>query len=570
MITLIRTLTCGGIVFFWLLFSLSASFAEMSPESGVSAVSKTLLSVIDLSRWNPQSVVVSQDMSHVAYIQKTEDGRAQVIHDGDLGPVFGAVKASSLVFSKTGRLAYVVASGKNRFVVVDGSVSSAYDDIIENSFSFSDNGKRYAYVVKKKHKWFVVVDGELSKAYNRVDVKTLEFSSNSANFGYIARIGSKQVIVINEQRSAEYDNIWVGDSLFDVTGKRSLYLGQSGNDWAVTVDEKTGRAFDFVTSTSMQFDPLGKHVAYAAEDDGKWYVVQDGVIGPPYDEIRTQSLAFDPQGAHLAYAAKSAGSWTAVVDHSIVGHLYDDIDGIQPQFSPNGSQLAFGVRLGKQWGVVVDGTLGVPHTDIGHDTFSFSSDGEHFAYSAQLEGAWFMMLDGKPDQFSYGEIPMVDRSFTRLGTKGPVFSPNGKRFAYSVVQGLDKLGVVVDSQLGRPHWDLIEESLIFSPDSNKIGYVAGSSDSKWRVLVERKVVGGAYDGIGGSGVNFTPDSQHVVFAAAVNRKWVAVVDGEDSERYDHLLSWNGEMFYITRENQLRYVGRQGDKIYIVNQKIGAV
>ena len=550
----------------------SVSVAQQAHAQGV-AESKTLLDTIDLSAWNPRSLAVSPDIRSIAYIQRTSDRKVQVVRDGKTGALFDAIKRDSLIFSPDGeRLAYQATKGKQQFIIVDESVSTGYDKVLNGSFAFSPNGKRYAYAAQKKNKWLAVVDGELSPPYRRIVPYSLQFSPDGKRVAYVARTtGSKHVMVIDGKVGSLYDNIWIGPSLFDSTSARTAYVTQTAEAWSVVMDGQEGSHFNLIEPNTLIFSKDGQHTAYAAQAEHEWVVVHDGVVGAPYDRIRTQSLSFSRNGDHLAYAAKQGETWGIIADgNAIGGQTYDDIDGIQPRYNHDGSKLAFGVRLGNQWGVVVDDTLGIPHTDIGHDTFRFSQDNEHFAYTAELEGSWFMMIDGEPDTYAYGKSAIEARAFTRIGVMGPLFSPDGKRFAYSVVQGLDKLGVVVDEQLGRPHWSLIEESLRFSPDSRKISYVTGSADGKWRVMVERKVVGHSYDGVAASGVTFTSDSAHVLFAAERNRKWMAVVDGQEGEAFDHLLAGKNGLLHLNDSNELRYIGRQGNKIYVVETKVGAV
>ena len=546
------------------------STAQPSDTQGAIA-SKTLLATIDLSAWNPRSIIASPNVRNIAYIQKASDTKVQVVRDGKPGALFDAIKRDSLRFSPDGqRLAYQATQGTHQVMVVDESVSAGYRKILDGSFTFSPDGTRYAYAAQnKKRKWFAIIDGELSPPYQRIIPYSLQFSLTN-RVAYIATTGSKQIMVMDGQASPRYDNIWSGESVFDPTGTRTAYVTQTAKAWSVTVDGNEGPHFDFIAITSIVFSGDSQHTAYVAQSGEKWVTVRNTISGPPYDQIRAQSLAFSPNSAHLAYAAKDGEDWTIVVDGKKVGQPYDDIDGIQPNYSLDGAQLAFGVRIGLQWGVVVDGTLGIPHTDLGHDTFRFSSDGQHFAYIAVQESAWFIVLDGKPGTFSYDRRPHENLGFTRLGIKGPVFSPDGKRLAYSVLQGTDKLGVVLDEQLGRPHWALAEESLLFSADSSKLAYIAGSADAKWRVFVERKVTGQTYDGIEVQGVIFSADSEHVLFTGHRNGKWVAVIDGQESEPFDHFLSGKDGPLHLDASDELRYIGRQGDEIYLLETKVGAV
>mgnify|MGYP001355067166 CR=1 FL=1 len=564
--------TCAASVGISLILSTTLVVADQPTKTHSPVQAKTLVSTIDPATWNPRSLVVSTNIQSVAYIQKASDTQVQVVRNGKPGALFDTIKHDSLQFSPDGqRLAYQATKGKHQVIVVDELVSAGYRKILDGSFTFSPNGSRYAYAAQnKKRQWFAVVDGELSSPYRRIVPYSLQFSPITNRVAYIANAGAKQVMVMDGQVSPHYDNIWIGESLFDSTGTRTAYVTQTGKTWAVIVDGDEGPHVDFITVTSLIFSKDGQHTAYIAQSGDKWVAVYDNTFGPPHAKIRGQSLAFNPKGTHLAYSAKDGNTWTSIVDNKKVGISYDDIDGIQPTYSPDGTQIAFGVRIGPQWGVVVDGALGIPHTDIGHDSFRFSSNSQHFAYIANLEGMWFVVQDGQPSQIIYGRTAQKDLAFSRVGIQGPVFSPNGKRLAYSVTQGVDKSGVVLDGQLGRPHWSLIEESLLFSPDSSKLSYVAESADRKWRVFIERNVSGQAYDGIGAHGVTFSADSAHELFYGLRDRKWMVVIDGRESEQFDSLLSGKNGPLHLNTSNELRYIGRQHNEIYLVETKVGAV
>ena len=109
----------------------SVSAAQQTHVQGV-AKSKTLLDTIDLSSWNPRSLAVSPDIRSIAYIQRTSDRKVQIVRDGKTGALFDAIKRDSLIFSPDGeRLAYQATKGKQQFIIVDESVSTGYDKILD-------------------------------------------------------------------------------------------------------------------------------------------------------------------------------------------------------------------------------------------------------------------------------------------------------------------------------------------------------------------------------------------------------------------------------------------------------
>jgi hypothetical protein len=74
--------------------------------------------------------------------------------------------------------------------------------------------------------------------------------------------------------------------------------------------------------------------------------------------------------------------------------------------------------------------------------------------------------------------------------------------------------------------------MVFSPDSKRLAYTAGSLD-KWWVVVDR-VGGKKYDWA--SRCSFSPDSKHVAYWARRGTKQLVVVDGVEAGEYDSLRS----------------------------------
>ena len=95
------------------------------------------------------------------------------------------------------------------------------------------------------------------------------------------------------------------------------------------------------------------------------------------------------------------------------------------------------------------------YDDIMKGTPVFSPDGKRVAYSARKGGRWFVVVDGQAG-------PEYDGIMA--GT--PVFSPDGKRLAYVPEKG-GKWLVVVDGQEG-PTYDMTGH-LAFSRKTRVVG-----------------------------------------------------------------------------------------------------
>ncbi len=167
----------------------------------------------------------------------------------------------------------------------------------------------------------------------------------------------------------------------------------------------------------LEYSNDGRHVAIVAEHDGKFCVYQDGKAGPDEEAIAKNSLVMTPDGRHVAY-------------------------------------IVIGKKTVK---VVEDGKPGPDYDNVGAKTLVFSPDGNHLAYGAKKGEMFSLVLDGQPG-------PEFKWAFA------PRFSPDGKRLAYIVEDG--KQRVVVDGKAGPEYDGIVDGTPIFSPDSRHVAYVA--------------------------------------------------------------------------------------------------
>ena len=108
--------------------------------------------------------------------------------------------------------------------------------------------------------------------------------------------------------------------------------------------------------------------------------------------------------------------------------------------------------------------------------------------------------------------------------------------AYAAARG-GKWRVVTDGIDGPEHDRIGQDSVVFSPDSRRLAYIARRGrDSFVQFVVVDGVPGKPYDGIIGSGLAFSPDSKHVVYGTGRGGKGFVVVDGHECWEYDGFLS----------------------------------
>ena len=207
----------------------------------------------------------------------------------------------------------------------------------------------------------------------------------------------------------------------------------------------------------------------------------------------------------------------------------------------------------------------------------------------------------------------------------PVFSPDDRRLAYTVVLGGDESGpgfafVVVDGAEGRRYFNI--GSLVFSPDSLRTVYAAErlvmnnwtshhvvfdggeaeqagriekqsfafSPDSRQLAYILRTRLGPVvkwfavvgdeaqkhYDGV--SSLIFSPDSHHLAFIALgfasnmglfkVGRTALVVVNGVDGGRYDDVVAPPGRGGIVfDSPDDLHYIARKDRAFYLVKERL---
>ncbi|MFH1031216.1 MAG: hypothetical protein V1767_01395 [Chloroflexota bacterium] len=119
-----------------------------------------------------------------------------------------------------------------------------------------------------------------------------------------------------------------------------------------------------------------------------------------------------------------------------------------------------------------------------------------------------------------------------------IISPDGKRVAYDnryeirpegFRARLDSGGLIVDG-VERKQYEKIGYAT-FSPDSKRLAYAA-AVNNKWVAVIDGVEGVKQYDDI--KFLTFSPDSKRLLYTAQVGGKWQVVVDGIEGKQYDFL------------------------------------
>jgi len=335
------------------------------------------------------------------------------------------------------------------------------------------------------------------------DLKEVAVSSDGLHVAAIIPSGGGQVVYYDGKPGPQYDNIahfMSGRSpavVFSKDGTHAAYLAMRGESQFVWADGKetalTSRFRNSGDARSItlgpdavyfKFSPGGEHLAYACDTDAfQREIVVDGAKGRAFQSL--YPIRFSEQGGHYAYVGK-----------------------------PNQTESL----------AVIDDTLGPVFSDIRVDSLRLSPDGTHCAYISTKEtdgSSWFVVLDGN-EQRSYDTIEFLQFSSTgHCAYVGAGSLGDGAAYGSTIVVDGKQVAEYRDDGRGRN-----VEQLQFSPDGNRLAYVAKTPDGA-AVFVDGKQ-GHSYDTIDPNSLQFSPDSSGLTYYAKRGSDRFVVTDGRES------------------------------------------
>jgi hypothetical protein len=146
-----------------------------------------------------------------------------------------------------------------------------------------------------------------------------------------------------------------------------------------------------------------------------------------------------------------------------------------------------------------------------------------------------------------------------------VTSPDGQHFAY-VARGQNEKFVVVDGVAGKHYEDIPGATLTeagrppeikFSPDSRRVAHVAKRAGKTF--LVVDGVEGKPYDNINAGSFVFSSDNKHVAYVAQNGDKQLVVVDGAEGKAYDEVR----DLRFSKYGRRVVYLAKRSDKWIVV-------
>jgi len=157
--------------------------------------------------------VFSFDGTQIAYNAEI-NGQAFVVVNNTY-EINAYQKANHIVFSRDGStITFVATKGSNAYVVISAKIADISGTLTESeeyseigiaqdpesnssAIILSENGDRIAYVIIEDNKVYIVIDGQMSQAYD--NIISFSFSEDGTDFTYEAQNGDTIITIVNNQ-----------------------------------------------------------------------------------------------------------------------------------------------------------------------------------------------------------------------------------------------------------------------------------------------------------------------------------------------------------------------------------
>jgi hypothetical protein len=264
-----------------------------------------------------------------------------------------------------------------------------------------------------------------------------------------------------------------------------------------------------------------------------------------------------PNGKHIACDNAQGSGSSLIYQYILDGQAQNQYDyaGV-PEFSPDSNHFAYVAEKNKKWFVVVDGKESGNKYDA-IDQLVWSPDNSTLVYVA-TEGTKQVLVNGTTTSQEYDTIYTVNG-------EGIVFSPDGERLAYVAMDETNNYVhyyVVLDGKENGPY-SKVPQNLMFSPDSNHFAYFATTSSTQ-AVFLDGQALNPS------AGLNspnlmsvplaFSPDSKNFVYAGEINDKYSIVENGQASgQSYDAITG----IYFSPDGTKLVYVAQSAGSNFLV-------
>lgn len=405
-------------------------------------------------------------------------------------------------------------------VVVDGKAIASYD--AASQFMFAPNGSAYAFMARRAgHDFFVIngLEGPVSE-----ELYSFVFSSDGRHHGYLASSRGALTMFLDGkvQPSPEGWLPWKTPPIFSPDGSNVAWIEAEEElvhsrtpgrgKMRMVVNEKREPAFE-ACGLQRVFSTDGSKLAYPVFEKGKVFFWVDGKKHPVVDKVGLD-FVFSPDGEHNAYFASTGDGRVLIVDGEVKAKVEGNLDHMLA-FSPDSRRLLYGVlKADQSCYVVVDDRQGPVYQSIGAPVIPpalkvdptlaalFSPDSKRVAYLAKKDSRFLIVVDGIEGKVRF------DRVVNAFG--------------------VDRAGTIQPQSLQ-------SSGLMFSPDSNRVSFVAASRDDSKQFVIVDDTKHQEYLGV--TKPSFSPDSKHIAYAAIAEngKSMLVIVDGTERESFDHVV-----------------------------------
>jgi hypothetical protein len=455
-----------------------------------------------------------------------------------LGKISSSDYSHNFIFSLDGkRVAYVVGGegrGTSNYVVIDEKKSKVYSGELYGNVSnlqFSPNGKHFAYWVEEVDSWnaelksypskkYFVLDGQELDKDKEADPHSMIFSPDSQHYSYKIKKGNESWIIMDGTAQGPYEEIL--DNIFSPDSQRYAYPAKKEGKWFIVYDGKKQK--EYYKVYHQTFSPNSQRFAYDADDTGsekeKLFLVLDNKEYKNFEYAG--DLVFSPDSQHIASYGIDNGKQIEIVDDKPYSSYPPDLLSSPPVFSLDGKSLAFVTKDGERFAMVINGKKEESYDLAGG--FSFSLDGQHYAYVA---------AEGKV-KFGGGVLPPEEIMY-------------------------DKMFIVFDGKRDKDY--KYDRAPVFSPDSKHLAYRA-IEKSGWTMVLDHKE-GKTYDSVGTP--IFSRDSQNFAYTASLGvDKFLLIINGKESKIYDQIYTVPK---FISNDNSWEYGVKLGNELWWIVDKL---
>ncbi len=304
---------------------------------------------------------------------------------------------ASLVYSATGRLAYIMREAGQQFIVINGEVKNESWEAISDELGWSSDGQQYSFVGKRGAEIFVVAPDKTWKVVGASLPRRFAQSRDGSQIAWLTQPKHQQLF-INGQLHWEAPQL-IENPVWSPNGRRLTFAFADERGVTIRVDERDFGPYPSLNKGTPVWSPDSQRCGWVIQRKGKSILVLDGEeFGLPFAVVQGGTLSFSPDGSRWALAAHTGflNLKGCVVMDGQNGPVYKALGTTAPVWNPAGDALAYFAAQGlKTTFIVCDGREGQPCTAFIDGSLTWNPDGEIVGCIAQQNKQPCLVLEGR-------------------------------------------------------------------------------------------------------------------------------------------------------------------------------